>query len=53
MLKNRKYVSLSLPPEKIAWMEEQCKKEYLAKSRLVEKALDEYRERHCNDDKIS
>ncbi len=51
MLKNRKYVSVTLPHELIAWLDEQAEKEYMTKGRLVEKALDEYREKHCNDDK--
>lgn len=51
MLKNRQYVRITLPHELIAWLDKQAEKEYMVKGRLIEKALNEYREKHCRDEK--
>mgnify|MGYP001157649887 CR=1 FL=1 len=51
MLKNRRYVHITLPHELADWLEKQAEIEYTTKGRLVEKVLDEYREKHCHDEK--
>ena len=52
MLKYRKRITVTIPIEQDEWLERQSEKEYLAKGRLVEKALGEYKERRCKPSSV-